>query len=114
MDSETVRLAARFEDVTSRWALAQSTVDVANQLFVEAHRVAKILRSTEDGRAHLLRLMASDNRAVRMTAASECLAFGSRDAELVLEELSREGGVLSFTAQMTLQEYKAGRLNMEW
>jgi hypothetical protein len=107
-------LADRFRELVVLWDQASGSPQRANIIFDETHELAKKLRRTPEGREHLLGFLKSENRAVRMSAAAECLEFDSQEAEAVLEEMSLDRGAHSFTASITLREYRAGKLNMDW
>jgi hypothetical protein len=111
--SESVMLA-RYERLAIEWDDAQGNSKKANPIFVELHSLAKVLRQSEVGRNGLEALLEHSNRSVRINAASQCLAWKSEKAIGVLEGLVSPRGRHSLSAQMTLMEFRAGRLNLDW
>lgn len=103
-----------YESMALEWVAAQSNAKKANKVFFELHRLALVLRETEAGRAGLVALLGHPVRGVRMKSAGECLAFAPRPAEEALEALISTEGDYSFTAKMTLREYRAGRMKFDW
>ena len=57
---------------------------------------------------------ASPRPGVRMKSVGECLAFAPCAAGEALEALINPEGDYSFTAKMTLREYRAGRMKFDW
>jgi hypothetical protein len=68
------------------------------------------LRNSEDGQAALKSLLNHHDEAVRSWAAKDCLFFAPNLAIPVLEDLAKVPGLRSFAAEMTLKEWRAGRL----
>jgi hypothetical protein len=66
-------------------------------------------RGAESQRA-LLPLLTDDDASVRLWAASHALEFSPRAAEHALQSLIEVGNLLSFCAQITLEEWRQGRL----
>lgn len=62
----------------------------------------------------ILRLLDSDSIGVRIWTAYFSLEFAPEIGASVLEEISRTSkGIQRFTAEMTLKEWKAGRLKFD-
>ena len=107
------QLLADYENLASKWD--QETVSrKANKLFDRLHAIALQLRVDDQGRAGLENLLQHESRGVRLTAASDCLAWGSPAAETALEKLVETPGTHSLNAEMTLREYRAGRMKFDW
>lgn len=58
----------------------------------------------------LLPLLESQDRDVRAWAAAHALTFAPDKGRRVLEHLSKESGIVALEAEMTLREWRAGRL----
>jgi hypothetical protein len=65
------------------------------------------------GRQAILSLCDHENRSVRSWAAAHSLKYDAKKAEATLKELSEGPGLLAFSAEMTLKEWKKGTLVME-
>jgi len=73
----------------------------------------KIRDLGSDAQQSFLLLLDNNEPEVQCWAASHALAFAPDKASTVLEKLaSGQHGMISFDAQMTLQEWKSGRLNV--
>lgn len=106
---------ARFRAVAVAWSLASGSPSKANKLFKQQQMLALGLRQSADGRAALEHLAEHDeDDAVRLLAATASLKWASPVGVKALEALSSGNGVLAFDAKMTLREYRAGRLNLDW
>lgn len=104
-------------DAYSRSAIAhgrgteEGDPDKANASFHVMAAVCRELRARgRDAQASLLNLLKSNEIYVRLWAASHCLEFSPKDAEKVLEGLSGGTSVVAFDAEMTLNEWRKGRL----
>ena len=62
--------------------------------------------AANEGSDKLLPLLAHENCYVRLYAAFFLLDSNKDEAEKVLAELSRESGLIGFTSEMTLKEWK--------
>jgi len=111
---DTAALVAQYIALKIEWDGALRTPSKANRIFDQAHRVAVHLRESEDGRQALLALVKHENQAVRLGAAAECIVFAPKPAIKALRKLAKSDGHHSFSAEMTLKEFKAGRLRMDW
>jgi hypothetical protein len=83
----------------------------ANRLFDENRGYARILRQTPEGRQAIEGFLGDDEVAVRLTAAAQTLAWDPARAEAVLEEIAAGDSNKAFEAEMTLREFRAGRLD---
>ncbi|MBC7760688.1 MAG: DUF2019 domain-containing protein [Candidatus Saccharibacteria bacterium] len=86
----------------------------ANKIFDQLHAIALLLRPQPYGREGLEALLEHPNRGVRLKAAGDCLAWDSQAAIQALENLVEPRGRHSFTAETTLQEFRAGRMRFDW
>ena len=86
----------------------------ANRAHDEIHEAYRLLRRTSEGREAISRLMDDANPGVRLWAAAHSLFWKPECARAVLEGLAAEGGLLAFTAEMTLREFDAGRLTFDF
>lgn len=107
-------LLERYERLALAWDDAQSNAKRANKLFVEIHRIAVILRQSDEGRAGIETLLRHSNRGVRVKSAGDALEWDSTEAVRALDNLASSSGSHSFTASVTLREYRAGRLRFDW
>lgn len=96
------------------WEGALGNASKANPLFDEAHRMAVQLRASDEGRAALLELLDHSSPAVRLGAATESTPYAPRLAEVTLRALADAGGRHSFSAEIVLKEFEAGRLRVDW
>lgn len=86
--------------------------EVANNAYRKLRQHWDALRASEaDWRGPFLELLEHDDKWVRLWAASHALALEPGQAATVLEKLSRETGLHAFTARMTLEMWRQGKLN---
>jgi hypothetical protein len=79
------------------------------------HTCYKTLRETEQGRAGIIGLMSDPSPHVRAWAAAHSLQWTPETAQGVLEALRAENVFpYSFDAEMTLEEYRKGRLSFDY
>ena len=115
MTSSGEQLADEFRDSIVLWdSLVETDAKSANALFDRIHAIAKRLRTTPGGQLAMERLTGDDSRAVRLLAATECLAWDSEIAVPVLEEIEDGPGLLAVDAKYTLKSFRAGTLNLDW
>ncbi len=110
---EVQALLATYEELALAWD-AERQAKKANRIFDKLHQIALQLRPLESGREGLESLLRHDNRGVRLKAASDCLAWGSEEALSTLEGLVEPRGTHSLSADMTLREFRAGRVRFDW
>jgi hypothetical protein len=90
-----------------------SSSAVANDAFDRAMRT--VARLDQDGSlAYLESLLNDDELSVRVFVASIWLFVDAVRAEQVLQEASVRTGPCAFSAGITLQEWRAGRMTMWW
>lgn len=106
-------LIERYEALAIAWD-AETVAKKANKIFDQLHAIALQLRPDAEGRQRLEGLLDHPNRGVRLKAAGDCLAWGSPAAVSALEELVAPRGRHSLSAEMTLQEFRAGRMRFDW
>jgi len=111
---DQVTLVNNYVELIEAWDRASKTPSKANRLVDEAHRVASRLRESEGGRQALLALIDHENQAVKLWVAAECTVFAPKPATKALRKLAKSDGHHAFSAEMTLKEFKAGRLRMDW
>jgi hypothetical protein len=58
--------------------------------------------------------MSDSNVMVRVEAAARCLASFSDEAGTILKNVRDADGECSFTAELVLEEYRAGKLNFDY
>lgn len=109
----TGKLIAEYEELALAWD-AERLARKANRLFDKLHAIAVQLRDDEGGRTALESLLSHQNRGVRLKAASDCLAWNSSSAIRCLEGLVDPRATHSLDAEMTLQEFRAGRMRFDW
>jgi hypothetical protein len=86
-----------------------------NQAAHRIHACYKALRETEEGRAGIIALMSDPSPHVRAWAAAHSLQWMPDAAQEVLEALRDENVFpYSFDAEMTLEEYRKGRLSFDY
>jgi hypothetical protein len=91
-------------------ATLRGTPRVANRNADVVAAVYRELRRRGDERA-LSALLDDDDRGVRGWAGAHALEFAPSEGESVLEILAAEDfGLVSFSAEITLEEWRAGRL----
>jgi uncharacterized protein DUF2019 len=89
------------------------TAKEANRAYVEKKRIWDELDQRGSTAIEMfLQLLDSSNPIVRLAAAGDALFVAPEKAERVLEQLTREPRTdfTAFTASVTLQEWRAGRL----
>jgi hypothetical protein len=111
--ADTDALLKRYEELAVAWD-NEASARKGNKIFDQLHALALLLRPISEGRAGLEALLVHPNRGVRLKAAGDCLAWDSAAAIAALEALVVPRGSHSFTAEITLQEFRAGRLRFDW
>lgn len=111
--SDDGSLIREYEELALLWD-AERNARKSNRIFVKLHKLDLALRTSETGRASVESLLSHSNRGVRLKAASACLAWDSAPAVAVLEDLVDPRGFRSLEAEMTLREYRAGRMRFDW
>ncbi|MEJ0091023.1 MAG: hypothetical protein WDM80_14925 [Limisphaerales bacterium] len=83
----------------------------ANQLHKEMAQAFIFLKSQgEIGCSTFKDLLHDNNNYVRVWVAAQLLSEGDLKALSVLREIEKSSGLLAFDAEMTIQEFEAGRL----
>lgn len=88
----------------------------ANREYDRIYKLKNRLRLLPDrGETMLKRISLNDDPEVRMTAAAALLAVDEPFAVKIFEDIAKDNkGLCSFTAEMTLSEWRSGRLNEYW
>lgn len=61
----------------------------------------------------ILRLMSDPDPGVRLWSASHALEFSQPEAQVELTKLAKQKSLLGLSAEMTLKEWRAGRLRFQ-
>jgi hypothetical protein len=85
-ETDVAAQLARYEELAVAWD-SETNPRVANKLFGQLHAIALLMRHVEEGRFGLEALLDHPNRGVRLSAAGDCLAWGSEAAITGLEWL---------------------------
>ena len=107
-------IRARYRAEAMAWAAAQGDPMKANRLFKRHHAFYKKVRVLAEGREALESLLADDEPAVRLLAATHLLPARPELAEPVLRELEGQGGAYAMDAKVTLLSFRAGKLDLDW
>lgn len=107
-------LAGEYRDLAVQWDAQQENPPLANDLMRRRHHLAKRIRTSAEGRAALEGLLEDPALVVRLSAATDSLAWRSSRAETVLEAIERADGRYAFDAKWTLRSYRAGKLDLDW
>ena len=86
----------------------------ANRLFDENRGYFRVLRETPEGRQAIERFLEDDDVAVRLNAAADTLAWDPARGQEVLEAIAAGDDMTAFEAEMTLKEFRVGRLDPNW
>jgi hypothetical protein len=74
----------------------------------------KVLLEQEGGGAALFGLLAHENDSVVSWAAYFLLKNKKEEAVSALERISKKEGIIAFNAEMTLREFRSGRLKLQY
>lgn len=98
-------------DVTDELADSRKQNQAAHRI----HACYKALRETEEGKEGIIALMSDPNPHIRVWAAAHSLQWVPETAQAVLQALCNENVFpYSLDAQMTLEEYRTGRLSFDY
>ena len=111
--NDNQKVVDEYERLALAWD-AERNSRKANRIFDKLHGLALVLRESPDGRRGLESLLNHENRGVRLKAGSDCLAWGSPEAIATRESLVNPRRFHSLDAEMTLREYRAGRMRFDW
>jgi hypothetical protein len=107
------QLLARYQRAASRHGEATLSTD-ASSGNADANTVAEVYRELRrrGSETTLLVLLESSDLGVRAWAAAHAMAFAPAEGEPVLTALAESGesGLIGFGAEMTLDEWRKGRL----
>ena len=109
-------MEAEFLQLGSQWVKAASTPKRANKLYDKLYELTRRMRLLPDrGEAILKHITEIAEPEVRVFAAAAILALDERYALRVLRDVAtHEKGLVTFTAEMTIREWKAGNLRVYW
>jgi hypothetical protein len=115
--ASVAELSSMYEEAaTTQWQeLQAANAKAANAQYKRVVSIWKELRSRgKEGQAALSMLMASSNPHVRVWAASHVLEFDPGPAEAELARLA-DGppSIVRLDAEMTLKQWRAGKLKFE-
>ncbi len=83
----------------------------------EAREVFKafdqLKRLGDEGREALMPLLRHEDKAVAGSTAAVLLRYATREATRVLEDLSRDRGLLGFQAQQSLERWREGDWHLD-
>jgi hypothetical protein len=97
-------------------ALGTSSPDpkVANRWQRKMHGCYKKLGETPEGRAAIIALMADPSPHVKCWASAHSLHWQPKTEMRTLEELRAAKRPCSFAAELTMEEFKKGRLSFDY
>ncbi len=105
------------DELVARYAEAarihgEATITGSHPANNEADFIAATYRELRNrgSESALLGLLESDDAAVRAWAGAHALEFAPEQGEPVLVRIAESPGLLGFGAEMTLREWRAGRL----
>jgi uncharacterized protein DUF2019 len=108
-------LAAAYRSTAVAWDVMKNDSSKSNRLLEQLHGIYKQLRDRPDGRGAIIAFLDDDNVAVRLMAATHCLAWEPDRARIILEAIERDGpGLYRTDAKYTLKAFREGRLNLDW
>ena len=85
-----------------------------NRLVDQSQRLLLAVRLTPEGRAGISALMTHPDSTVRLWASAAALGWDPDIAEVTLTAIAGGEGFGAFEAEITLREWRAGRLNTDW
>lgn len=112
-DDNSESLVVQYKDAAMHHGLATQAGDfeTANAQYEIIAAVYRELRSRgSKAQIGLLGLFTDRNPDVRLWASTHALEFAPEQAEPILRDLMRSGGLVGFNAEMTLTEWKDGNL----
>jgi len=107
LEREYLEAAQRRSDL-----MRQNEPELANREYDKLYELKQRMRELPDkGEAALKRITTSTDYDIQILAAADILALDENYALQLLERIARQDvGLPSFTAEMTLQEWKSGAL----
>ncbi|OUJ67710.1 hypothetical protein BXP70_28670 [Hymenobacter crusticola] len=95
-------------------ATAQGNYRAGNQQYEQLIWHYLALRTAgSEGLAHLLTLLADENTSVACWAATHLLPYYEQQAIETLNRIATHTDIVAFNAEMTLQEWRNGRLKLD-
>jgi hypothetical protein len=94
-------------------AIAEGNYKIANKSHDKLLKTLMAIRQYKtEGCNALLKLTDHEKDAVRGWAAIHSLKYDTEKSEKVLEEITKKKGIISFSAEMALKEWKKGTLEI--
>lgn len=87
---------------------------VANMWYDKMHVCYKQLRDLPEGRAAIISCLDDPSPHIRCAAGAHCLQWEPLKAQITLERLRDSKGPCAFTAEITLEEYRKGKLSFDY
>jgi hypothetical protein len=108
-------LRAGYRALAIEWDAAQGSTQQANRAFSALHICYKRLRDSPAGRQATIGLLDDPATAVRLLAATHCLAWEPARAQQVLEGIEQDpaAGLYAVDAKWTLRTYRQGKLDLD-
>lgn len=113
MNPDAKALEIKYRKIAKEYGAAYVNGDhkVANRNYDKLVALLPKLRATDDrGKEILRRLMKDECDAVATWAATHSLPIAESDALAILRAIAQKEGVIGFSAEMVLKEWKGGRL----
>jgi hypothetical protein len=87
---------------------------VANRWQRKMHACYKQLRESPEGRAAIVSCLDDPSPHVRCWAGAHCLQWELSNAKFTLERLRDSKGPCAFTAEITLEQHRKGKLSFDY
>jgi hypothetical protein len=113
-------LAVEYGSLLDEWLRLQSSLrprDVrrANRLTAKAHRCARRLSATAEGRGEVEKVLSHPEPSVRLWAAAEVFEWNPEAVRSAVEAIrDSAGGLPALNAEVLLNEYEAGNRPWDW
>lgn len=114
MNVREAEIVSRYRDLAMEWVALRDDPKRANRVFRKHHAYYKEIRDLPEGQGALRTLMSAPEAPIRLLAATHSLRFAPAEAEPILVELERSGGLCAMDAKYTLLNFRAGRLDLDW
>jgi len=95
------------------WHDLRGDARAANAVFDANERLARELRTSDEGRAAITALIDHPASGVRVLAAAHALDFCGHAAVAALEDLARGEGLHAIAAAHALEQFRAGTLELD-
>jgi hypothetical protein len=116
MSAAVASFRAGYRALAIEWDAAQGSTQEANRTFSALHVCYTRLRDSPSGREAITGLLDDPATAVRLLAATHCLAWEPARAQKVLEDIEQDpaAGLYAVDAKWTLRSYRQGKLDLDW